>query len=269
MDTVCIDKLAKTIGSTGRSEFFKNLSDYLYSVLKFENIIVLVFNAESTPTPVFTNTSGVDVFALLKSQYLSAAYLLDPVYQFHLNHEEAGIYWLSEMAPDNFLRSKYYDWYYGQIGILDEVSIFQPVNETTTITISMGTDAATGHRFLAKEVKALKQLKPVIQALIESDWDVRKHINQSTTKTDSLSSSMQNIVNVRQNTKLSKRQAEVAILILRGHSSQSIALMLGVSPQTVKVFRRQLYAKCKISSQSELFSLMLPLLHEVSAFVAD
>jgi DNA-binding CsgD family transcriptional regulator len=59
---------------------------------------------------------------------------------------------------------------------------------------------------------------------------------------------------------LSPRQAEVALLILRGHSAVSIGLRLGVAAQTVKVFRKQLYARCQISSQAELFALMLPLL---------
>jgi DNA-binding CsgD family transcriptional regulator len=59
---------------------------------------------------------------------------------------------------------------------------------------------------------------------------------------------------------LSPRQAQVALLILKGHSSLSIGLKLGLSPQTVKVFRKQLYARCGISSQGELFALMLPLL---------
>jgi len=40
----------------------------------------------------------------------------------------------------------------------------------------------------------------------------------------------------------------------------SIGLRLGVSAQTVKVFRKQLYARCELSSQAELFALMLPLL---------
>ena len=57
---------------------------------------------------------------------------------------------------------------------------------------------------------------------------------------------------------LSPRQAEVALLILRGHSTVSIGLRLGVSAQTVKVFRKQLYARCGLSSQAELFALMLP-----------
>ncbi|MDZ4135631.1 MAG: helix-turn-helix transcriptional regulator, partial [Paracoccaceae bacterium] len=61
---------------------------------------------------------------------------------------------------------------------------------------------------------------------------------------------------------LSPRQAEVALLILRGHSTVSIGLRLGVAAQTIKVFRKQLYAKCAISSQAELFAMMLPLLRD-------
>jgi DNA-binding CsgD family transcriptional regulator len=267
MDTCYINRLATAISSKGSPAFFSDLSEFLRSILKFENIIVLVYNAESTPTPAFTNTLGTDVFALLKSQYLSAAYLLDPVYQFHLQHGKPGIYWLSEMAPDNFLRSKYYDWYYGRIGILDEITIFYPVNETTTVSISMGTDTATGRKFITKDVNTLKEFEPVIQALIQADWDVRKYVSKKNTEVKSLVTSMQSIVTLRQGVKLSKRQAEVAILILRGHSSLSISLELGISPQTVKVFRRQLYSKCNISSQSELFHMMLPLLHEISIFI--
>ena len=60
--------------------------------------------------------------------------------------------------------------------------------------------------------------------------------------------------------RLSQRQAQVALLILQGHSSVSIGLRLGVSAQTVKVFRRQIHARCGISSQAELFALLLPLL---------
>ena len=59
---------------------------------------------------------------------------------------------------------------------------------------------------------------------------------------------------------LTNRQAEVALLILKGHSTTSIGLRLGISSQTVKVFRKQLYKRCDVSSQAELFGLMFPLL---------
>ena len=60
-----------------------------------------------------------------------------------------------------------------------------------------------------------------------------------------------------------KVDLSVALLILKGHSSVSAALRLGVAAQTVKVFRKQLYSRCRISSQAELFALMLPLLKGV------
>ena len=66
---------------------------------------------------------------------------------------------------------------------------------------------------------------------------------------------------------LAKRQAEVAFLVLQGHSSMSIGLRLGISTQTVKVFRKQLYKRCGVSSQAELFSLLLPVLTQNSASI--
>lgn len=56
---------------------------------------------------------------------------------------------------------------------------------------------------------------------------------------------------------LSDREAEVARLILQGHSSKVIARMLGNSPETVKVFRKRIHTKLGLGSSGELFSLFL------------
>lgn len=266
MNDLRTDILAKAVSSTGKPEFFNNLTAFLKSILPFENVLVLVFNGEATPTPILVQASGEDVFSKLEDTYLSATYVLDPVYHFHTQREQAGIYWLGEMAPDNFFRTHYYKWYYGRIGILDEITVFHPVNESTTITVSMGTDTASGMRFSTKHEKALKKIGPVIHALIESDWDIRKQLKHPKKSGDSLPENLKNLIKARHGVKLSNRQAQIAFMILRGHSSPSIAGELEISPQTVKVFRRQLYTKCKITSQSELFNMMLPLLGEISAF---
>jgi DNA-binding CsgD family transcriptional regulator len=42
--------------------------------------------------------------------------------------------------------------------------------------------------------------------------------------------------------------------------AERIGLKLGVAYETVKVFWRQIYKKCNISSQAELFSLFVPLI---------
>ena len=59
--------------------------------------------------------------------------------------------------------------------------------------------------------------------------------------------------------RLSSRQAEVALLILRGHSTPSIALVPGVSAPTAKLFRRQVRRRCGVSTRAAPLALMLPL----------
>lgn len=57
--------------------------------------------------------------------------------------------------------------------------------------------------------------------------------------------------------RLSDREAEVARLILRGHSSKVIARQLGNSPGTVKVFRKRLHTRLGLATSAGLFSLFL------------
>jgi len=97
----------------------------------------------------------------------------------------------------------------------------------------------------------------VVAALAKAQW---RDIGAGVEQVEDTPALLAGAARERHGIALSPRQAEVALLILRGHSSVSIGLRLGLSPQTVKVFRKQLYRRCAISSQAELFALMLPLL---------
>ena len=56
---------------------------------------------------------------------------------------------------------------------------------------------------------------------------------------------------------LTDRERQISQLLLRGHSSKSIARELEIAPGTVMVHKRNLFAKLGISSQYELFSLLI------------
>jgi DNA-binding CsgD family transcriptional regulator len=56
---------------------------------------------------------------------------------------------------------------------------------------------------------------------------------------------------------LTERERQISQLLLRGHSSKSIARVLDIAPGTVMVHKRNLFAKLNISSQYELFSLLI------------
>jgi DNA-binding CsgD family transcriptional regulator len=53
---------------------------------------------------------------------------------------------------------------------------------------------------------------------------------------------------------LTEREREITQLLLRGHSTKSIARTLSIAPGTVMVHKRNLFAKLGITSQFELFS---------------
>lgn len=53
---------------------------------------------------------------------------------------------------------------------------------------------------------------------------------------------------------LTPREREVVELTLRGHSADAIGDLLKISSGTVRIHRRNIYSKLRISSQGELFS---------------
>jgi DNA-binding CsgD family transcriptional regulator len=258
--TAILERLATVLRHIDGKAFWPAMIDYLFACLPFDNVIAIVFRGSAVPEVLCKRISGPDVFGHLNDLYLSAAFLLDPVYHFHLNPGAAGIYRLLDIAPDQFIRSHYYEWYYGRIGITDEVSILLPVAADTTLTISMGKDSGSGTLFGSRALDEIRQHEAVIHAILERHWALRQR--DTVVKPSEIRSSQPLIAGVHQKLgiSISPRQAEVALLILQGHSSASIGLRLCISPHTVKVFRRQLYARCNVSSQAELFAKLMPIL---------
>jgi DNA-binding CsgD family transcriptional regulator len=260
MADLIFKSLANTIGTIGRTDFHMALATYLRHCISYDNIIFVNFEGCLVPTVVHRQAFGSDAFKYVDDEYLPAAYLLDPIYHLHLNRGKAGIYRLIDVAPDQFRRSHYYELYYGRTGISDEFSIVLPVGSNSTITISMGMDESSGRPFSKKAESTLRQHEPAIMALIMAHWVISKPPSLNKSDTLSVTDKLIAAMGARHGIKLSKRQAETALLILRGHSSISIGLHLNISPQTVKVIRKQLFRKCQISSQAELFALLIPTL---------
>ena len=59
---------------------------------------------------------------------------------------------------------------------------------------------------------------------------------------------------------LTSRERETIALMLKGHSSKSIARCLGIALGTVKNHRKHVYRKLSITSQSVLFARFLRLI---------
>ena len=198
----------------------------------------------------------------MKAVYLSGAYLLDPFYEIHSARKKANLYRIWDIAPDQFSRNQYFVEYYRRTTMIDEIGFVVWPSPQASIHVCLGRDVRSSQRFLKRERSAAQSVFPIVESLICSHWENLRF--GSDAGNESVTQRMVRLVAETHGIRLTNRQAEVALLILQGHSSNSIALRIGISPQTVKVFRKQLYKRCEVSSQAELFGLMLPILSSQS-----
>ncbi len=249
-------QLADALRRLGKPGFESALWAFFRRVVVPDNLIILAYRDAGPPQVLFRQTALPQVFSQLDTTYLGGAYLLDPYHDLHLNRVPAGVYRLTDIAPDAFQRSRYFLEYYRQTTLLDEMTFIAYPVPGVSLNLCLGRDAASGRVFSGADVALCQRVAPLIVALAEQHWS---GLAAETGPADDVAGDLIAALAARQ-IEITARQAEVALLILRGHSTPSIGLRLGVSPQTVKVFRKQLYARCGLSSQAELFALLLPLL---------
>ncbi len=256
--TAQTELLAEVINALNTEKMADRLASWLSSVVRFDNFVIIAYFQDEQPKTLFTRIQEPRVLENFEKSYVSGAYLIDPYHELHVNQAPQGLYRLKDIAPDQFRRSRYNREYYQNTTMVDEIAYVAYPAQGVSVHVSLGRDITSGQRYSSRDHSAAKEIETIVCALIEQHWS---SLN-STGKFDEaelVNSLISKTMQIHQ-IKLSLRQAQVALMILRGHSSVSIGLQLKISPQTVKVFRKQLYRKCGISSQAELFHLMMPIL---------
>lgn len=257
--------LAEVLRAIGAEGFEDALWSLFQALCAPDNLIILAYPTAGPPQVLHRRTGSAQVFAQLEVTYLAGAYRLDPFYDLHLRRVPAGAYRLSDIAPDAFQRSRYFLDYYDQTGLIDEITFVAYPSTGVSLNICLGRDSTSARGFALRDIESCQRIAPVIAALAEARW---AKLARTSGPAEDTAAFLADRARARLGIHLSPRQAEVALMILRGHSTVSIGLRLGLSAQTIKVFRRQLYARCRISSQAELFGLMLPLMKEGAAPLA-
>lgn len=252
--------LSELVRSIGSPIFPEVLGYFVSKFIEFDNLIVLVYYKDYRPEELYRESNDPVVYETMQSHYIKAAYLLDPFYHMVRNGIQTGIYSLFELAPDKFKSSNYFTEYYSGTNLIDEFSLFSCLGHDMTLTACFGRDKKYGSPFKKVELDRIKKIKHVLSALCTQHWRDFQPKEKTNITLPPLQERLRGVVLNQCDIRLSPRQAEVALYILQGHSSLSISLHLNISIETVKVFRKQLYTKCNISSQAELFSLLMPLL---------
>lgn len=258
---------ANLIKAIQTPEFPSVLKQTLQDMVTFDSLFIYTHDGEKPPINLFHYPNDRPAVMSLE-EYQKGAYLLDPVFHAYQRGIEAGVHHLRDLAPDHFFRSEYYRSYFEKTQIISEMVLFVPMPGSGTVVISLSREKGNA-AYGKKALERLKLVEPLLREAIVRHWRNPEIAEISARpgegRFDTLPGRIADAVANAGRASLTNRETEVISLILRGYSSVSIAAMLDISAGTVKVHRKNLYAKLEISSQGELFSLFLPLLTKSAA----
>ena len=235
-------------------------------LVPFEMAAVFVYRGRSRPLVIYDNFDPGEAKQGITT-YIENTYVVNPFYQASLRGLPDGVYRIRDLTPDDFYTSGSQHRYRVQPRATEEIGYITehwPVGlEEIDISMTLGPKVVAElsvYRSLRKrgfddgELARVSAAIPLIRALLRRYWkafgSAGSRAAPPDTRVDDAFASFGAAV-------LTDREREVAQLILRGHSSESICFNLGISLGTVKTHRKNAYAKLEISSQSELLSLFL------------
>ena len=245
-----IGHLSRTIAALGTEDFSAQLLAFLHACIEFDSAVMLAYPDDSTLLVVHDELDAGDR-AGFDGPYRNGLYMLSPLYA-HSRSGKRGYFHISDIAPQGFTESEFYQIYYSANDSIDQVAYLLESAAGTPIALSLERTSAFSP-FKRKERAIFSGLSELLIALVgQHSWPGMEL--QAPAHPD-LHSHVQKVLSLFGSSVLTPREREVVRLILRGYPSKSVARELDISTQTEQVHRKNIYQKLLISSHSELFTL--------------
>ncbi len=244
---------ARLIASDTDAALSTSLTDLVGQAVQHEGTCIMAFHRNARPDVLHHTLEPAGEKHYL-DRYLAGPYLLDPLYQLALRERKASLCRFRDELPDRFRSSEYYRQYCERTHLLDEMDFLADVSADTTVVLVVG---RRDRMFSKGELQRLELIEPTVQSAIRRIWDLWRSRTGGTAGADAMHRELTRCFERFGESVLTERERQVSQLLLRGHSSKSIARELDIAPGTVMVHKRNLFAKLNISSQYELFSLLI------------
>ncbi|MDH3441647.1 MAG: helix-turn-helix transcriptional regulator [Gammaproteobacteria bacterium] len=248
-----IDAVAGIIGSTKGKAAAASMTDAIAAVVEHEGTALIAFHKDARPDVLHHTLEPAGRKHYLE-RYLDGPYLLDPLYALALRSKQPTLCRFREELPDRFRSSEYYRQYCERTHLLDEIDYVLPVSRQTTVVLVVGRRTKM---FSKAELHRLELIEPLVLASLQRIWHAWVERTGDSKGRDDVHRRLTECFDNFGQSVLTRRERQISQLLLRGHSSKSVARELKIAPGTVMVHKRNLFAKLGISSQYELFSLLI------------
>lgn len=241
------------IAAIGSSSFPAALAELLRGIAPFSYTVAFAYCGVSPPTDLFDDFPP-DKRRVFVTDYQERPYLLDPFFLAATRPVAAGLYRLRDLAPDRFYQSEYFRTYYARTGLAEEIGYFVDLPGGVVIVLSL---MRTERVFAAREFRELKGFCPIVEACLRQHGaGIAARLQGDPVKSagEAAPPRIAQSFHTFGQEILTPRERQIVELTLKGHSAVAVGRILAIAPGTVRIHRRNIYAKLGINSQGELFS---------------
>jgi DNA-binding CsgD family transcriptional regulator len=233
--------------------FAPALTGLLRAMAPYAYTVVFGYSGSARPLDLYDDfpASKRRIFV---SDYQEGPYLLDPFYLAATRPVPAGLHRMRDLAPDRFYQGEYFRNYYVQTGLAEEIGFFVDLPEGVMVVLSLMRDERP---FSTREMRSLEEARPVVEAAIRQHWSdlpARFDLWSQDRHGSAIATELERSFQSFGDGILTAREREIVEHTLKGHSADAVGRILDISPGTVRIHRRNIYAKLRISSQGQLFS---------------
>lgn len=229
------------------------LAEAIGLVVEHEGTCLIAFHRDASPEVLHHTLEAAGRKHYL-DRYLAGPYLLDPLYQLAMRRTKPGLCRFRDELPDRFRSSEYYRQYCERTHLKDEMDFLCDVSRRTSLALVVGRRT---RMFSRAELQRLELIEPTVRACMDRVWRYHGDSHGGKAGGNEVHRRLTDCFAKFGRSVLTDRERQISQLLLRGHSSKSVARELNIAPGTVMVHKRNLFGKLGISSQYELFSLFI------------
>jgi len=250
-----LESTGEVIAQIGTPGFHPALAAALQNIAPYDYTVVFGYLGAARPLDLF-DTFPAGKRKIFVEDYQEGPYLLDPFYLATASAAPPGLHRMRDLAPDRFYQGEYFRNYYVQTGLAEEIGFLADLPDGARLAISL---MRASKAFGAREFRLLQQYWPILRAAVQQHWHdlAARFAEGGNSGASGLQHSVESAFLQFGEGVLTAREREVVEYTLKGHSADAVGRILGISPGTVRIHRRNIYAKLRIGSQGELFSLFI------------
>ncbi|GGB33155.1 helix-turn-helix transcriptional regulator [Oceanisphaera marina] len=251
--------LTRTIGAMGTAAFVRQLAALVATQVSSDCTLVLNYRSGGPAVYLFDNLQHRR--DLLFQQYLNGIYADDPFYRALGLGLSEGVYSLRTLVAELGMGPDYMAGFYQATGWQEELGLVVSLHKGQWLTLFLGRMAALP--FSANEQTRLRHLLPVLGALCRQHWPLGCEVmalsppDPAPPEQNRMRSQVDMALASFGLARLTRREQQVAVLLIQGRDNETIAQQLGIGVGTVKNHRKHLYGKLHIDSQAALFARFL------------